>query len=429
MKAEPIVATKLTEETRPEWNLAIDCTYHADPLLAKNNAGDVISKLFPVGNQGGFRYCGPRSSPELIILCTSGKDPLWRDELDIESGSFLYYGDNKKPLSKLSETKPGGNLVLENVFKMAFSDDPEVRKKIPPIFVFESAKGRDMTFRGLVAPGIKWRPKKDWLIAVWGCNAIGERFQNYKALFTVIDTSTGSLFSPDAAINLGWITDIKNGHAYDSKYAPLEWKSFIDGKNYRPLICKPISTVKTKEEQLPGDENGMQMLKVLHDYFIEEDNGYSFEGFACDLAKQMDDRIALLDVTSPYRDGGFDGVGKYRLFAKSENQVFADFYLQAKCYAANNPVGVDGTSRVISRIKNRQFGLLFTTSYVGKQAFQEILDDGHPVNIVSGKDIVDFLFDDLEIYTPEALEKWLERNYPHPAKKVRRSAILAEAIA
>lgn len=382
MKTEPIVSAKLDETSRLKWSLIIDCTYHADPFLAKTNAGDVISKLFPVGNQGGFRYCGPRSNPELIILCTSGRDPLWRDELDNEAGSFLYYGDNKKP-GVLNQTKPGGNQVLENVFAMASSDDPEVRRKIPPIFVFESAQGRDMKYLGLVAPGIKWKPKKDWLIAVWGSNAIGDRFQNYKALFTVIDTSSGSAVTKEAGVCLGWINDIKKGKTYDSPYAPLEWKKFIDGKNYKPLICKPFSAIKPKAEQLPADANGMKMLQTLHDYFIEEDNGYSFEPFACDIARQMDDRVASLDVTSPYRDHGFDGIGKYRIFAKSENQVFAEFYLQAKCYDPSHGLGVGDTSRVISRIKNRQFGILFTTSYVAEQAFQEILDDGHPVNIVA----------------------------------------------
>lgn len=161
----------------------------------------------------------------------------------------------------------------------------------------------------------------------------------------------------------------------------------------------------------------MAMLQTLHDYFIEEDNGYSFEPFACDIARQMDDRAASLDVTSPYRDHGFDGVGKYRIFAKSENQVFAEFYLQAKCYDPTHGLGVKDTSRVISRIKNRQFGLLFTTSYVADQAFQEILDDGHPVNIVSGRDIIDFLKNELEIYTPEALLLWLKKNYPQSAIK------------
>ena len=270
-----------------------------------------------------------------------------------------------------------------------------------------------MKFIGLMAPGIKWRPQKDWLIAVWGCNFAKERFQNYKALFTVVDTSSGSAAHSGAGINLAWVTDIINGRAYESEYAPLEWKRFIDGKNFKSLICKPLSGVKSKAEQLPDTPLGMEMLQALHDYFIEEDNGYSFEPFACDIARQMDERVATLDVTSPYRDHGFDGVGKYRIFSRSENQVFADFYLQAKCYDPSNGLGVGDTSRVISRIKNRQFGILFTTSYVAEQAFTEILDDGHPVNIVSGKDIIAFIQNDLELYSTEALLEWLKKNYPH----------------
>ena len=57
----------------------------------------------------------------------------------------------------------------------------------------------------------------------------------------------------------------------------------------------------------------------------------------------------------------------------------------------SNSVGVRWTSRLISRLRHRQFGVLVTTSYVHAQAYQEIREDGHPVVIMAGRDIVEIL--------------------------------------
>ena len=48
-------------------------------------------------------------------------------------------------------------------------------------------------------------------------------------------------------------------------------------------------------------------------------------------------------------------------------------------------------SRLISRIRYRQFGIMMTTSYVHKQAYEEVLEDGHPILIVSASDIAQIL--------------------------------------
>ena len=48
-------------------------------------------------------------------------------------------------------------------------------------------------------------------------------------------------------------------------------------------------------------------------------------------------------------------------------------------------------SRLISRIRYRQFGIMITTSYVDKQAYQEVVEDGHPILIVTATDIAGIL--------------------------------------
>ena len=404
------VFEKIELEDRINWNLYVDAVYRANPDKT-NLSAEVLSKLLGVKNQGGFRYIGNTDEPKLVILFTSGEDIYWKDELDASLGVLLYYGDNKIPGTDLHKTKLHGNEILRNIFQLATSNKEEDRKKIPPIFVFKKAGGRDVKFLGLAVPGIKGKPMKDWLTAVWGVNRSGDRFQNYKSYFTILNTASGSEFQEGAGINLAWLTDITLGTAYESKFAPKEWKRYIDNNNYSALVARVEKYVKTREEQLPQTPEQLEMLDYLQSYFIDKDRGYSFEKFAVDMTQYIDNAVVDIEQTRPYKDGGVDGVGRYRIFSKVENVVYVEFYLQAKCYKTTDSIKVKDTARLISRIKDRQFGIMFTTSYVSDQAYQEILEDGHPIVIITGKNIIDYIFDELEIRSLESLKKWLERNY------------------
>ena len=404
------IHNKINKNERINWQLYIDAIYKSDSDR-KNFSAEVLSKLLGVKNQGGFRYLGKTEAPNLVILFTSGEDIYWRDELDSSLGVLLYYGDNKTPGTDLHKTKLHGNEILRYIFELSSSSDIDKRKKIPPILVFKKTTGRNVKFLGLAVPGIKGKPNKDWLTAVWGCNKNGDRFQNYKAYFTILNTSTGSEYQNGFGINLAWINDIEVGEAYNSIHAPIEWKKYILKENYSVLVSKKEKFVKTKEEQLPDDCNKMKMLNFLQQYFYSKDRGYSFERFAADLTQYMDDSVVDINVTRPYKDGGLDAEGRYRIFKNAENTVYVEFYLQAKCYAPANGVVVSDTARLISRIKNRQFGIMFTTSYIAKQAYEEILKDGHPIVIINGKNIIEYIFNELEIRTISELAKWLTNNY------------------
>lgn len=419
------VFEKIEESDRKNWHLIIDAVYRADPSKP-NMSAEVISKLLGVKNQGGFRYLGKTETPNLVVLFTSGEDIYWKDELDTTTGLLLYYGDNKTPGNDLHKTNLHGNEILRYMFDLACSDDFEKRKNIPPVLVFkknssiydENHSGRDVKFLGLAVPGLAGKPKKDWLSAVWGCNRNGDRFQNYKSYFTVLDTSSGSALEKGAGINLAWLNDIKIGRAYESPYAPIVWKKYIDGLKISPLSSRAEKYIKTKEEQLPIDKLQYKMLLTLQKYFCDLDGGYSFEVFARDLTIYMDSSVVDLNTTRPFKDGGFDAEGRYRIFSKVENVVYVDFYLQAKCYnPETTPVAVKDTARLISRIKDRQFGVMFTTSYVATQAYQEIIEDGHPIVIINGRNIIEYIYDELEIRSIEKLEDWLKINYSAVNKK------------
>jgi hypothetical protein len=109
-----------------------------------------------------------------------------------------------------------------------------------------------------------------------------------------------------------------------------------------------------------------------------------------------DPRVITDEITRASVDGGRDAVGRY-LLGLSADPVYAEFSLEAKCYQPpmdgmrGNSVGVKEASRLISRIRHRQFGVLVTTSFVARQAYEEVREDRHPIIFLSGKDIADVL--------------------------------------
>jgi hypothetical protein len=71
-------------------------------------------------------------------------------------------------------------------------------------------------------------------------------------------------------------------------------------------------------------------------------------------------------------------------------------------------------SRLISRLRHRQFGILVTTSHVAPQAYKEIRTDQHPIVILSGADIVN-LVRQKGYATPSDVTRWLNEAFPRSA--------------
>jgi hypothetical protein len=153
------------------------------------------------------------------------------------------------------------------------------------------------------------------------------------------------------------------------------------------------------------------MLEALYGYFKDP---VAFEPCACKIAQIMDSNIVSIETTRRTRDGGRDAVGKYRV-GPIGSGIELEFALEAKRYKMTSAVGVKETSRLISRIKHREFGIFVTTSYVGDQAYKEIIEDEHPVVIISGKDIIEILLN-AGIGSVEHLKEWLSANFE--ARKV-----------
>ena len=116
-------------------------------------ADDPLNRLIPVGNAGGFRYKGSSEAPLLIALYTTGAEDDWPDSLDPPTSTFTYYGDNRKPGRNLLDTPRHGNEILRRTFERAHGDPPARAQVAPHLLFAKAGQGRDVVFRGLLAPG------------------------------------------------------------------------------------------------------------------------------------------------------------------------------------------------------------------------------------------------------------------------------------
>lgn len=199
-----------------------------------------------------------------------------------------------------------------------------------------------------------------------------------------------------------------SGNGYQSDFGPKEWKKWIDKGVYTPLYASDsVLNYRTQDQQMPFKDDDKQKLQSIYDYF---DNPYEFEKCAMKIVQLMDSNIYSLKHTRFVRDGGRDAIGLYRIERQCDG-VDVEFALEAKCYSSNDGVVVKEVSRLISRLRHRQFGILVTTSFVALQAYQEIKGDGHPIVIISGMDILRILYDS-GIKTKDEIQEWLVNTFP-----------------
>lgn len=111
---------------------------------------------------------------------------------------------------------------------------------------------------------------------------------------------------------------------------------------------------------MAADED-KRFLKEIHDHF--KSNPYAFEKCAAELAQLIDRNIVEYELPRKSRDGGRDAYGQSRIGSK-DNSIQVEFALEAKCKLPNSPVVVRESSRLISRLRHRQFGILVITSYL-----------------------------------------------------------------
>ncbi len=379
-----------------EADLIVDAIYKGGDT--RNSGSDPLARLLPVGNQGGFRTAGGRNLPgcRLAVIFSNLAEPNWPDTLDLESGRFTYYGDNRRPGHQLHDTPRGGNALLRACFDSLHGNPPR-REVIPPFLIFTgTGERRDVRFRGLAVPGFSGVSATDDLVAVWKTSGT-ERFQNYRSFFTVLDVSI---------VPRTWINDVLAGQHLSA--APSAFAEWVKAGRYRALEAERSIRWRTKQEQLPAMGEAREIVRVMHRYFNSRPT--EFEKCAALLARWMAPNILSIDVTRPWMDGGRDAVGYYRIGTDAD-AIKVEFALEAKCFDLEHGVGVKATSRLISRLRFRQFGIFVTTSFLDHQAYEEIRQDGHPVIVMSAGDIARLL-NEKGLTTREAVRAWLVREFP-----------------
>lgn len=368
-----------------ESDLVVDAIYEGSP--GGQLAGEPISKLLPgSGNMGGFRVSGRGERKNWVVLFTTGEDRDWPDTLDLNTGQFVYYGDNKTPGHELHDTRAGGNKVLRNAFSRLHAAH-EPRCDIAPFLIFKklptATAARSVQFKGLAVPGFQGLSATEDLVSVWK-SSDGQRFQNYRSIFTILDVPV---------VKRAWIYDLAAGNSRTTN-APKAWIDWLESGRYCPLAAEATTIIRSVEQQSPDTALKRRILACVWQYF--KDVPIAFEAFAARIYQMTDSRVIVDEITRGTIDGGRDAVGRY-LLGLGDDPVYAEFSLEAKCYRpalggdTPNTVGVKEVSRLISRIRHRQFGVLVTTSIVARQAYQEVREDRHPIIFISGRDMAEIL--------------------------------------
>ena len=378
-----------------------------------NNAKDEFNRFFRfpdgkgINNTSGFR---PKSKANtgrtdildcaFCVLVTNFEESEWPDSLNVETGLFTYYGDNRSPGSAIDKTPVGGNRLLQDVFSKAHS---QRRQDIPPFLCFEKVKrvdGTYMRYLGLACPGAQGLSALDDLGGIWRIKG-DQRFQNYRAVFTILREEITSK---------AWLDDLAAGVApADSVHCPRNWKYWVDTGIYKALECERETLPRTKSSQQPWTSDEGRVLREVHSGLSERE----FEFAAAEIVRLMDGRFRNLTVTQAVRDGGRDVVGTY-VVGHPNHEIRLSAYIEAKRWNLTSAVGVKPMMRLISRLKHRDLGVFVTTSFFAPQVQEELIEDRHPILLVSGGDIARVLIEN-QLGDPIALSHWIKSVKSHAA--------------
>jgi hypothetical protein len=329
--------------------------------------------------------------PAYIILVSHevkrAENP-WDDIIDYQSSIIYYWGDAKYNKSK-HYTEARGNKRLIQVWEHILENKLELS---PPILHFSKPRKGIIKFSGLC---VLTDLKHSWF------EQAGNPVKNLRAELTILDIEE---------IQINWLHD--RAMCSDIKKlnfnAPLIWKKYISSKLQKLDIHR--RKILKKEQQLPDNSStDMNVINKLISLTPE-----AFEIVLVEIFKQLPHVNHTITRTRLVRDEGFDFYGEFSLPFPLGYKIA--FLGEAKRYRQQNGVGPNLISRLVARLNRGQFGIFVTTSYYTEQAQREVIQDGYPVRLYSGKDIINFLRELRLIENGEIKQKWLDSILNIPKK-------------
>lgn len=315
-----------------------------------------------------------KSQPADVAFCvliTNLSETAWPDRLDHETGVFTYYGDNRQYGASLTE-KPG-NRLLADAFARAHTGQ---RHLVPPFLCFQTLQkdGAYMRFLGLAIPGATGLTSINDLTGVWRIDK-GHRFENYRGIFTILN---------EAVVPWEWLDDLVLGlEPTKSAACPNAWAKWVESGTIDALQCLKTRTPRTKTEQLPHNSHEEEILSLVMTLSDRE-----FEFAAKQILSLLDQRFVNLVVTPFKKDHGRDIIGNYQIGIPPHERMLS-MYAEAKHW--RNAVGVRPVARLLARLKRMDIGVFITSSCFDTQVQIELIEDDHPVILVSGGDIARIL--------------------------------------
>lgn len=341
-----------------------------------------------IGNSGGIRSAKflhfKTELPCYIVLITRDISHRWynpwEDIVDYSSGSILYWGDAKFDDSK-SYTDYRGNKNLQRVFDCVLENRLE---EIPPILHFSKVASGIVKFNGLCVLKnleLTWFQDK------------GTPVKNYRAELTILDIEK---------VELNWLHYRVESTDWNSLHikSPKVWKDYLKG-NTRKLDVWSKSILDKNEQLPPEDSQESVLLNRLHQLSPTE-----FEAVVVELFRNLPHVNHKIVRTRPTADGGFDFYGQFSIPYPVKYEI--EFLGEAKKFARHAAVQPKQVSRLVARLNRGQFGIFVTTSYYTKQTQREVLEDGYPVRLFSGNDLVNILQELRLVENGTIKEDWLQ---------------------
>jgi HJR/Mrr/RecB family endonuclease len=300
--------------------------------------------------------------------------------VDYVSGKIYYWGDAKYNKEKSYRDFEGNKLLLKT-FEQHLDGNYDI---VPPILHFSKTESGKVVFNGLCA--FK-RLELTWY------EDEGKPVKNYRCELMVLD---------EDEIEVEWLTHRVNCEkiAEINEHAPTAWVDYTKGRIKKIEVFR--KEIKSREQQLPeAGTTDSEILRTLTTLTPTQ-----FEVALVEMFRELPHVHHNIRRTRPSKDGGFDFFGEFMIPFPLGYKM--EFLGEAKKYSRTNGVGPEKVSRLVARLDRGQYGIFVTTSYYTKQAQEEVLEDGYPVKLYNGIDIVNFLRELRLIDGGQIKKDWLQ---------------------